>query len=273
MYLWSVAKREMRLGFRNPWSYSFLALFSFFTLALLVIQSQVQITGYTSTTGTMLNLILYLVPLLTLLLGSFSVTAEKEDGNWRLLSTYALSSSSFLWGKYIGLCGVLVSIVSFGYGLAGVIGALIGKAFTSDMLLLFFVFTVCLVLLFLGLAILIGSLSKNRWQALTIGVGVWFLLILGWQTLLISTLSIAPYLWIKPILVMVTFLNPAELIRLFMVVKLGGGSVLGPEYYQWVEWIKAPMGTPVFLLVCVSWIGVYVGSSILRWERSRYRDE
>lgn len=272
MYIWIVAKREIRLGFRNPWSYSFLALFSFFTLALLLIQSQVRITGYTSTTGTMLNLIVYLIPLLTLLLGSFSVTAEKEDGNWRLLSTYSLTSSAFLWGKYLGLCGVLVSIVSFGYGLAGGIGALFGKAFTSEMLLLFFVFTACLVLLFLALAMLIGSLAQNRWQALTIGVGVWFIFILGWQTLLISVLSIVPYLWIKPILEIVTFLNPAEFIRLFMVVKMGGGSILGPEYYQWVDTIKKPAGNLLFFLVGIGWITIYVGSSIMYWERSRYRD-
>lgn len=272
MYVWVVAKREMKLGFRNPWSYSFLALFSFFTLALLLIQTQVRISGYTSTTGTMLNLIVYLIPLMTLLLGAFSVTAEKEDGNWRLLSTYSLSSSSFLWGKYLGLCVVLISIISFGYGLAGAIGALLGKAFTAEMLTLFFLFTVGLVLIFLALALLIGSFSKNRWQALTIGVGLWFILILGWQTLLISALSIVPYLWIKPILVAVTFVNPAELIRLFMVVQMGGGSVLGPDYYQWVEWMKQPLGIPLFLLVCVAWIGLYGGSSIWRWERSRYRD-
>lgn len=70
MHIDKIAKREIKIGFRNPWAYSFMALFSLFSLALLIIQSQSFMEGYTYTTGTMLNLILYLLPLMTMLLAS-----------------------------------------------------------------------------------------------------------------------------------------------------------------------------------------------------------
>ncbi|HZG80209.1 MAG TPA: ABC transporter permease, partial [Brevibacillus sp.] len=84
MHMYHIARRELKMGFRNPWSYSFLALFTLFTLALMVIQSRSYLEGYTYTTGTMLTLVLYLLPLMTILLSSFSLTAEKEEGSWQL---------------------------------------------------------------------------------------------------------------------------------------------------------------------------------------------
>ncbi|GIP40439.1 nitrous oxide metabolic protein [Paenibacillus sp. J31TS4] len=265
----TIALREVKLGFRNPWAYSFMALFALFSLALLLVQSQQQVGGYTSTTGTMINLILYLLPLMTLLLGSFSVTAEKEEGGWHLLSTYPLGTMAYLWGKYTGLAAVLLVIVSIGFGLSGVLGVLLGKAFSAGTFGLFFAFSVFLVLLFLGIAVLAGTLCRNRWQALTYGVAIWFFYILGWPTLLIAVLGVLPYLWIKPVLVALIFLNPAELTRLMTVVKMGGGSILGPDYYSWVGWIQQPLGTALFLAVCLVWIALSMGIAGFLWERGR----
>lgn len=266
-----VALREVKLGFRNPWAYSFLALFSFFSLALLLIQSQSSLQGYTHTTGTMLNLILYLLPLMTLLLGSFAVTAEKEEGGWALLSTFSLSTFAFLLGKYIGLFLVLSVIVAFGYGVSGVLGTFLGQGYSLSSLAFFFSFSLLIVFLFLSIAVWIGTLSRNRWQALTIGVSVWFIYIIGWSSLLIAVLGFVQYSLIKPVLVGLTFLNPAELIRVFMVVKMGGGSIFGPEYFQWIKWIQSPWGVPVFIGVCLLWVAVALGTAMLVWERGRRR--
>ena len=272
MHFYHIAKRELKTGFRNPWSYSFLALFSLFTLALMVIQSRSWLEGYTYTTGTMLTLILYLLPLMTILLSSFSLTGEKEEGSWQLLSTYALTSGSFLFGKYLGQAVVLTVIVCFGYGLAGVAGLLIGAGFSFSTLIFLLVFSILIILMFLGIAMLIGALSKNRWQALTMGVSVWFFLILAWPTLLISVLSFVPYSWIKPILQVVTMLNPAELVRMFSVIWLGGGSIFGPEYFKWVTWFDSPFGAVGFATLCFAWICLSLYAAIFIWERRRYHD-
>lgn len=267
MHIHLIAKREVTVGFRNPWSYSFLALFTLFSLGLLVIQSQSFLDGYTYSTGAMLNLILYLLPLMTMLLSSFSLTAEKEEGNWQLLSTYAMTTTSFLFGKYVGQAIVLITIVCFGYGLSGVVGVLLGKSFSFTALLFLLVFSASIILLFLGIAIVIGALSKNRWQALTMGVAVWFFLILAWPTLLISLLSFVPYTWIKPLLQLATFFNPAEFVRIFTVARLGGGSIFGPEYYKWVYWIDSPLGDVIFVALSLGWIGITMFIAIMAWER------
>ncbi|MBB6694494.1 ABC transporter permease [Cohnella xylanilytica] len=271
-HLAAIASREIKLGFRNPWAYSFMALFALFSLALLLIQSQAGLDGYTSTTGTMMNLILYLLPLMTMLLGSFALTSEKEEGGWRLLSSFSLRTHSYIWGKYFGLAAVLLVIVAFGFGLSGIAGVFFGQGFALAGYGRLLLFSALIVLLFLGLSVLMGSICRNRWQALTYGVGVWFFLILGWPTILIAGLGFLPYVWIKPALVALIFVNPAELNRLFFVVKMGGGSVLGPEYYRWVEWIERPAGSLIFAIVCLAWIVAYVESAAWLWERGRRRE-
>ncbi|MCA1292537.1 ABC transporter permease [Paenibacillus sp. alder61] len=269
--LLQVAKKELKIGFRNPWAYSFLLLFSVFGLSLLLVNSQNRIGGYSGITGSMLSLILYLLPLMALFLGSFSLTAEKEEGSWQLLSTYPLGTVPFLLGKYAGLSIVLLTILSFGYGLMGLVTALLGKAFEINTYLLFFFFSCGLVLLYLALALWIGALSKNRWQAMTISVMVWFFTVIGWTTLLVAVLGLLPYLWIKPVLTVLTLLNPAEFVRLFVVVKLGGGSVLGPEYYQWVGWIQKPGGSLLFALLFIVWAACTIFGVCRIWERGRTR--
>jgi len=264
-----VAGREMRLGFRNPWAYSFMALFCLFSLALLLMPSDRLAEGYSAAAGSMLNLMLYLLPLMTLLIGSFSLASEKEEGSWDLLATYPMGTFAFLAGKMAGLAAVLLSVVAFGFGLTGVLGALAGKAPDAGVLGMFFAFAAGLILLFLAAAAVIGTLAESRWQALTVSVAVWFFLIIAWPTLLIAGLGLLPHPWIKPVLAALTAINPAELVRLFVVVKLGGGSVFGPEYYAWMNWVRGAGGTVGFLAVCLLWIAAALAFSHFMWERRR----
>ncbi|TBL81104.1 ABC transporter permease [Paenibacillus thalictri] len=271
MNTWHIALREVKIGFRNPWAYSFMALFTLFSLSLQLINAQNFTSGYSSATSNMLNLILYLLPLMTLLIGSFSLTSEKEEGSWQLLSTYPVSTLSYITGKYAGLTAVLLTVISFGYGISSLIGIAAGSSLELNTFVMIFVFSGGLVLLFLAIALWIGTVAGNRWQALTYGVAVWFFAIIGWPTLFIAFLGLLPYLWVKPVLVAFTLCNPAELVRLFVVVKLGGGSALGPEYYEWIKWIGSSSGTWGFIAICLLWIGAAVGFARWSWERGRYR--
>ncbi len=264
-----VAAREIKIGFRNPWAYSFMALFALFMLSLLLINAQSYVKGYSGISGTMLNLALYLLPLMALMLGAFSLTGEKEEGNWELLSTYPLGTWAFLSGKYIGLSVVLLVIVALGFGLSGVAGWLLGGGFDFSTYGQLLVFCICLSLFFLGASMLVGTIAKNRWQALTLAVGIWFFAVIAWPSLLIAALGMLPYSVIKPAITVLTFFNPAELTRLFTVVKLGGGSTLGPEYYNWMLWIGSPWGTPVFLGAMLAWIGIALLIAYSVWERGR----
>src|SRR5699024_8303215 len=265
----TVAQREIKLGFRNSWTYSFLILLSIFTIALLLLQSGAATTqGYTDMTGTVMNMTLYLLPLITLLLGGFSATVEKENGQWELLSTYPISAYAFLWGKWIGLAIILLTMIFFSFGLAGIISLLFKQTLSIDTLIFFWLFSSCLAIIYLSIALFIGSIAKNRWQALIGGIGVWFLSIVILPLLMVSTLSHLPsYLLIQPTLQALTLLNPAEFVRIFSIMRLGAGSAFGADYDQWITWATSSYGFIIFIGVFLSWILIclFVGAFI--WNR------
>jgi Cu-processing system permease protein len=267
-----ILKRELKLGFRNPWSYSFLTLFIVFMLSLLLINNQGYTSGYSGVTGLLMNLTLYLLPLITLMLGSFTLTGEKEDGSAALLYTYSLSVRSWIGGKYVGLLIVLSIIVTIGYGVTGIISSFTANGFSASTYSLLFLFSLLLIMTFLAIAMLIGSLAATRWQALTYVIGIWFFFIIGWSPTMIALLGQLPYLWIKPLLTVMTFFNPAEWIRIYIIATLGGGTIIGPEYYQWVDWINHSSGHIAFILLLAAYVLGLLALAGWIWKRGRQRD-
>jgi|SRR5690625_523485 len=265
----TIAQREIKLGFRNVWTYSFLILLSIFTITIFLLQSGIATTqAYTDMTGTVMNMTLYLLPLITLLLGGFSATGEKEDGQWGLLSTYPISAYTFLWGKWIGLSVILLTMLLFSFGIAGVITILFGQNVSGSTLIFFWLFSSILALVYLSIALFIGSLAKNRWQSLIGGIGIWFLTILIWPLLMISTLTQLPsYNLVQPTLEVFTLLNPAEFIRIFSIMRMGAGSAFGATYDQWITWANSSFGLLIFTGVFLVWIFVpiFIGGFI--WNR------
>jgi len=265
----TIAQREIKLGFRNSWTYSFLILLSIFTIAILLLQSSVAtVQGYTDMTGTVINMTLYLLPLITLLLGGFSAAVEKEDGQWGLLSTYPISVYTFIGGKWIGLAVILLTMLFFSFGLAGIITLLFGQAISISTLVFFFLFSASLSLVYLSIALLIGAIAKNRWQSLVGGITVWFLTIIIWPLLMISTLSQLPsYNLVQPTLQTLTLLNPAEFVRVFTIMRIGAGSAFGADYDQWITWATSSYGLFIFIGVFLIWIlaSIFIGGFI--WSR------
>ena|SRR5690625_1641593 len=265
----TIAQREIKLGFRNSWTYSFLILLSIFTIAILLLQSSVAtVQGYTDMTGTVINMTLYLLPLITLLLGGFSAAVEKEDGQWGLLSTYPISVYTFIGGKWIGLAVILLTMLFFSFGLAGIITLLFGQAISISTLVFFFLFSASLSLVYLSIALLIGAIAKNRWQSLVGGITVWFLTIIIWPLLMISTLSQLPsYNFVQPTLQTLTLLNPAEFVRVFTIMRIGAGSAFGADYDQWITWATSSYGLFIFIGVFLIWIlaSIFIGGFI--WSR------
>lgn len=256
--LFAVAKREIKLGLRSPLTYSFLVLLSLFTTAVFLLQSGIpSIQGYTDMTGTVLNIILYLLPLITLLLGGMSVTGEKDSGQWGLLSTYPISRYTLLWGKWMGLAAVSLAVLLFSFGLAGVIAILFGQRLRLETLWFLWTFSALLALVYLSVAVWIGAVSKNRWQSLIGGVVVWFVTILLWPLMIISALSHLPsYKWIQPVLEGLTFFNPAEWLRIFAIMRMGAGSAFGASYDQWITWATSSQGLLIFGAVWLAWISL-----------------
>ena len=257
------------MGFRNAWTYSFLLLLTIFLITVLLMETFVgNIEGYTNRTGSIMNMTLYLLPLITLLLGGFSASVEKENGQWGLLATYPITSHQFLIGKWLGLVVILLTILFFSFGITGIITVLFGKEISLQTLLFFWGFSILLAIVYLSIATLIGAIAKNRWQALIGAITVWFVTVVIWPLLMISSMSMLPsYQLVQPTLQILTLANPAELIRVFAIVRMGAGSMFGATYHEWITWVQGSSGLMTFIGIISAWIIISLGIGGWLWKR------
>lgn len=268
--MWNIFYSEWRSTVREKSAYTFLVLWVVVLSLLFLMERNVpSLAGYTNTTGTILNLVLYIIPLFMLITGSFSIANELENGKWRLLCTYPLATSSYVIGKIAGQFIGQIIIFTLSFGSSVMIGLLSGSRFESSWILAIYLFSVILIFLFLVLGIAIGGFSSTRWQALAISIAVWFLLIMMWPTAMISILNLVPYTMIAPLIKIFLFCNPAELLRIIFVIQLGGGAVFGQSYDQLVTFMQS--GTVVIVLFV--YIAIYTAFFLLiavwRLERRR----
>lgn len=245
MNTWTICRSELRSMTRQRSFYTFLLLWVVVMSLVILIQQNIPSFGdYTNVTGTMFNLILYLLPLLTLVLSSFSITNERESGQWKLLLSYPVSSWSYLSGKFLGQFIAQWVILTGSLGFTVAISPLFGVSLTITWVLAVYLFAILLLFFFLLLGMLVGVQSATRWQALMRSIAIWFVLIMIWPIILISILSFLPYPLIESSMKIFLFLNPAELLRVWMVVQLNGGAVFGQTYdtlfqsfQSWMGWL------------------------------------
>lgn len=101
--MWNILYAEWYSAVRGKLSYTFSLLWiTMFSLLFVMERKHAALAGYTNVTGTMLNLILYMIPLLMLIIEAFSIASELENGKWRLLCTYPIHTTSYIIGKTIG---------------------------------------------------------------------------------------------------------------------------------------------------------------------------
>ncbi|KFN03033.1 ABC transporter permease [Bacillus clarus] len=261
---------EWRSTVREKSAYTFLLLWiAMLSLLFLMERSIPSLVGYTNATGTILNLILYIVPLFMLITGSFSVASEMENGKWRLLCTYPLKTSSYVIGKTIGQFIAQTIIFTISFGSSVVIGLLSGSAFNIYWMLAIYIFSIFLIFFFVVLGVTIGAFSLTRWQALGMSIAVWFFLIMMWPTALISILNFVPYTMIVPVMKILLFCNPAELLRIIFVIQLGGGAIFGQSYDQLVIFLQSEAVVIVLLIYSAMYTAIFLLLAIWRIERGR----
>ena len=104
--IWMMLRKEFRDAQRNRWVTLLAAMFAVLSLALSTLGlsslGTIGITGFGRTAASLLNLVLLLVPLMGLLMGAVSVSAEREQGTLVTVLAQPVTPSEVLLGKFLG---------------------------------------------------------------------------------------------------------------------------------------------------------------------------
>jgi ABC-type transport system involved in multi-copper enzyme maturation permease subunit len=210
--------------------------------------------------------LLYVIPILCLFLGGFSVFQEKEQKTLVMLLTLQESRLSFLLKKSLGIQATLLGPVLIWFFVY-----LVPLKFYFDVQLshyfLFLAALASLMLVFTQLGVLIGSISRSRMQITGVAVILWFYFFFLHDFVLLSLLPEVTHDNVK-LFSTAFFLNPIQAGRLFLESGLGLYSFGHmSRLLQSFMWLSPGIFFGISLLF---WLGASFGGAVLMHRKEGF---
>jgi Cu-processing system permease protein len=248
----AIAAKELADRLRNRWVWTVSALMLATTLSLTFLgATPIGVVGAPGTGAVMaslLNLAVYLVPLLALVMGAGVVIEEKRRGVLDLILVAPVSSGEYFVGAFLGYAlalgiALLTSFVPTGIALAVTTG--VDPTEFGRLLVL----VLALGVVFLALSFLVSILSRDPARGVASSVFVWVLAVFVFDLAVVGLLVAYPGEVPPLVFEGLLLLNPTDIFRLLA--------------FSWTASAAAPLGltalTPplpqtVLVLALLSWM-------------------
>ena len=214
---------------RNRWTMIFAGVFSVLVLAIsyfgLVTAGAIGFQGFARTSASLLNMVLYIVPLVALTMGTLSFTSEKIAGE--LLFSQPVTRAEILLGKLAGLFAAITIATVAGFGLAGVIIAV--KAGTEGIMRYpaLVALSLMLALIFLALAALAAALCRRKSKAFGLALFIWFFFVCFYDLIVIGGTFLLKERTANQFIFASLFGNPVDMVRVASLLALDGKEIFG----------------------------------------------
>ncbi|RPJ60888.1 MAG: ABC transporter permease [Acidobacteria bacterium] len=253
----TVARLELMINIRNRWILIFALVFGTLVLAIsyfgLATAAELGFQGFTRTSASLLNLVLYIVPLVSLTMGTLSLTSEKSAGE--LVFSQPLTRTEILLGKVIGLFAAVLAATLLGFGVAGLVIAV--KAGTEGLLRypILVLLALALALVFLSLSAAVALACRRKPVAFGLALFVWFFFVLFYDLLVIGVTFLLPERTANTFLFASLFGNPVDLVRVASLIVLNGEQVFGPAGAALMRFLGGSTASIALLLVALfAWV-------------------
>lgn len=224
--------------------------------------------GFDRFQASLLNVILFLFPLFILTIGAMSVAGDVESGWYQLIRTYPVSIGLYIRSKYIALVGTFLFALFVTEAVLLIIGSFFGGVHID---VRFFVFTVAIVFIFSSISIAIGALSIHRLQALGYSLGVWAIVTLIGNYIVMAIGTVIPKHVYEQLIRLHVHLNTVEWFRYVYLLQIGETGMLGKSFYYLTKFYETPAGIVVCIGITILWLALPIGLAYLLLKRKEKR--
>ncbi|MFN8007780.1 MAG: ABC transporter permease subunit [Terriglobia bacterium] len=265
----TIARQELTINIRNRWTLVFAIAFAALVVAIayfgLVTSGAIGFQGFQRTSASLLNLVLYIVPLMALVMGTASFTDEKHCSD--LLYAQPVSRTEILLGKLGGLFGSILTSTLIGFGLGGLIIAF--KAGSEGVLRypILVGLSLLLALVFLALSALVAAWNRRKSKAFGVTLFLWFFFVLFYDLLVIGGTFLLQERLANRFLFISLAGNPVDMVRVASLIALDGKQIFGPAGAALVKFLGGDWASLVALaLGLLFWIAfpIYLSSRSLK---------
>lgn len=253
----TIARQELVVNIRNRWTLIFAALFGALALAIsyfgLVTAGAVGFQGFARTSASLLNLVLYIVPLVALTMGCQSFTSEK--GASELLFAQPVTRSEILLGKLAGLFASMTTATVAGFGLAGIVIAAKAGTAGATRYPAFVGLSLLLALVFLTLAALVSTFCHRKAKAFGLALFLWFFFVLFYDLLVIGGTFLMRERAANQFIFASLFGNPVDMVRVAGLMALDGKEIFGAAGASLVRFLGGDRaGFSLLLAGLLAWV-------------------
>ena len=224
-----VARQEFVVSIRNRWTVIFAVLFGVLVLGIsyfgLVTAGTTGFQGFTRTTASLLNLVLYIVPLVALSMGCLSFASESGSGE--LLFSQPVTRSEILLGKLAGLSFSIATATILGFGMAGVVIAMKAGSTGASRYPALVALSLLLAIAFLSISALISTACHRRSQSFGVALFAWFFFVLFYDLLIIGVTFLLKERIANQFILASLFGNPVGMVRVAGLMSLDGKEIFG----------------------------------------------
>jgi Cu-processing system permease protein len=268
----TIARQELIINIRNRWTLVFAAVFGVLVLAIsyfgLVTGGSVGFQGFARTSASLLNMVLYIVPLVALVMGTLSFTSETSASE--LLFSQPVTRGEILLGKFLGLFASIFTATLIGFGLAGIIIA--AKAGTEGAWRYpaFVAFSLLLALIFLSLSAFISTICRRKTKAFGVALFAWFFFVLFYDLLVIGGTLLFKERTANKLIFGSLFGNPVDMVRVASLMTLNGKDIFGAGGAALLRFLG---GETLSLMILVIALSLWVVAPLIAAQRLLRRQD
>ncbi len=248
-----VAAEEYRRALETRWLFGFAALFALLVLGLsyfgLAGGREVGFQGFARVTLSLMNLVLFTVPLTGLLLGVTTIAGASET--LPLLLAQPVSRGEVLAGKFTGLAAALTAAQAVGFGAGGLVIALQAGPEQARGFAVLTGLSLVLGWLSLACGVALAAVWPDRLKAMSAALLLWLLMAVAYDLAVLGATSLLQGVPLQAVLFPALLLNPVDLVRVLTTLAVGSGALLGPTSAVLVHLFGSMGGTLLGLGVLV----------------------
>lgn len=235
-----------------------------YTFFLLLMSITVVYTGHDSAKAviSILNIILFIVPLVSIIFGTIHFYNSREFIEFLL--THPVARKSIFWSEYLGLSASLSMSFITGVGLP-----LILSGITIQGIYLI-ISGVVLTLIFVSLAFLASSSVNDRVKGIGLSILIWLYLSVIFDGFVMMIFYLLRDYPLDKIIVALTSLNPVDLTRILILLQIEISALMGFTGATFQNFFGSISGKIYSLLMLLIWIILPALISLRMFKRKNF---
>ena len=239
----------------------------YFLFFLVSATSLLYFSGdFTRAVSSLLNIILLIVPLVSIIFGTMFYYNSREFVE--LLLAQPLRRTTIFLGQYLGLTFSLVLSYCFGIGLSFLIYQ--GSMEELSLLILLLVSGSILTMIFIAVAFFISATKEDRIKGFGLSILLWLAAAIIYDGLFLAFLAVFQDYPLETPSIIISLFNPIDLSRILILLQLESATLMGYTGAVFNKFFGTFFGAVISFAVLTFWIALPLRGFVFKVNRKDF---